>query len=497
MANFKDFATGTVSVAPSPASSGNTATLQSGEGSYFPTPPFYATAHPDYQLPTLANAEKILVTGKTGDQLTFQRAQGDTTAKNIAVGWRISNAVFKDDLFNSTVIKNEIPGGTLNAINTSFTVSAAFNPGTLEVYLNGQRLKSGSGNDYVEGSDLRSFTMQYAPFSDDVLVVDYIVGTSILMQGVNVEVQETPSGSVNGSNTAFTTSKGYVLNTLKVYVNGLLQALTTHVTQTSPSAGTFSLDTAPATGDIVRVIYDYALSTGGNAAAVNGVIGSEFGDGSGLLQADFLGWRKFSQPLTYASATTFTIPGDYRTILPKGSKLWLTQTTSKYFNVINTSFSSGVTTVTVTGGSDYSLANAAITAPYFSYEQTPVGFPAWFNFTPGSNVGWSSMTVNACRFRLDGTMCTAWYNGNGTSNSTDTRMSLPITAANLLGSGFNYEGTTGLLVNNGGVWGTPGRVYLDPVSDPNKVYIVPSAGTAAWTASGGKSVRFTMQYEIA
>ncbi len=270
MANLKDFATGTVLTAPTPATSGPSVTLQSGEGALFPAAPFYATAHPDYQLPTLANAEKILVTAKSTDTFTIVRAQGPTSAKSIAVGWRISNAVFADDLFNATVVKNETPGGSINSANVTFTIASAFTAGTLEVYLNGQRLKSGSGNDYTESASLRGFVMEYAPDTGDVLTVDYIVGTSVIMNGVNVRIQEAPTGSVNGSNAAFSTSKGYVSGTLQVYVNGLLQAPTTHVTEVSASAGTFTLDVAPQTGDIVRVVYDYAVSAGGNAASVQG-----------------------------------------------------------------------------------------------------------------------------------------------------------------------------------------------------------------------------------
>lgn len=270
MANLKDFATGTVLTAPTPATSGTTLTLQSGEGARMPAVPFYATAHPDYQLPTLDNAEKILVTGKSTDTLTFVRAQGSTTAKSIAVGWRISNAVFADDLFNSTIVSNEVPGGSINSSNVNFTIASAFTAGSLRVYLNGQRLRSGASNDYVETSDLRGFTMQFAPVTGDVLSVDYIVGTSVIMNGVNVRIQEVPTGSINGSNAAFSTSKGYVSGTLQVYVNGLLQAPTTHVTEVSASAGTFTLDVAPATGDIVTVVYDYAVSAGGNAASVQG-----------------------------------------------------------------------------------------------------------------------------------------------------------------------------------------------------------------------------------
>lgn len=496
MANLKDFATGTVASAPSPATSGTQLTLNSGEAARMPEVPFYATAHPDYQLPTLDNAEKILVTAKntTTNVITFTRAQGDTTAKSIAIGWRISNAVFKDDLLTQSLVTGETPSGSINGSNTAFTIAGAFTPNSLRVFLNGQRLKSGSGNDYQEGANLTSFTMEYAPATGDVLLVDYNVGSSVLGAGVNVFInQETPTGSVNGANTSFTTSRGYVSGTLEVYVNGLLQAKTTHVTEVSATAGTFTLDTAPLTGDIVRVSYQYALSTGGNAAAVNGLAASDYGETNGQLIADYRGWRKFGVTLTYASATTFTLPGDYTTLLPQGTRLWLTQTTSKYFYVIKTAHSAGTTTVTVTGGVDYTLANAAITAPYFSYVQHPTGFPSWFNHTP-TNTGYSSTTRNLCRFRLDQSMCTAWYSSGGTSNSTDLKQSLPIRCKS--NSNYNYEGVTGLAINNGSVMGVPARVYQDPATDASIVYVVPTAGTGVWTSSGTKDARYTMQYEI-
>lgn len=271
MANLKDFATGTVLTAPTPATSGPSVTLQSGEGARFPVAPFYAVAHPDYQLPTLDNAEKILVTAKVGDTFTITRAQGDTTAKSIAVGWRISNAVFAADLFTGSQVTAETPGGSVNGSNTAFTVTTAFTSGSLRVFLNGQRLKRGASDDYTENASLTGFTMNYAPASGDVLLVDYMVGSSVYMAGVNSFINsETPTGNVDGSNTAYTTARPYVSGTLQVYVNGLLQATTTHVTETSPSAGTFSLDTAPQTGDIVRVSYQYSTSAGGNADTLDG-----------------------------------------------------------------------------------------------------------------------------------------------------------------------------------------------------------------------------------
>lgn len=277
MANLKDFATSLILTGPSPATSGTSVVVSSGEGALYPPVPFWATAHPENTLPVIANAEKVLVTARPGnaDTFTIVRAQSPTTAKSIVAGWRLSNTIFADDMYQGSIISNEIPSGTINGSNTAFTVATAFTPGSLKVFLNGQRLKSGAGNDYTENASNTAFTMLYAPATGDVLLVDYNIGSSVIMQGTNVFVnQETPTGSVNGSNAAFTTSKGYVSGTLEVYVNGLLQAKTTHATEVSPTAGTFTLDVAPSTGDIVRVSYQWAASTGGNAATVNGIAAS-------------------------------------------------------------------------------------------------------------------------------------------------------------------------------------------------------------------------------
>lgn len=98
MYNIKDFATGIVATAPSPADSGTSFVLTAGEGARMPKTPFVATAHPANEVPTLDNAEKILVTAVSTDTLTIERAKGQTTAKNIAIGWRISAAVFNEHM---------------------------------------------------------------------------------------------------------------------------------------------------------------------------------------------------------------------------------------------------------------------------------------------------------------------------------------------------------------------------------------------------------------
>jgi hypothetical protein len=65
---------------------------------------------------------------------------------------------------------------------------------------------------------------------------------------------EVPTGAVNGSNAVFTTAHGYFRGTLRVYVNGIRQ---TPANVTETSATTFTLGTAPTTGDELVCDYTY------------------------------------------------------------------------------------------------------------------------------------------------------------------------------------------------------------------------------------------------
>lgn len=78
----------------------------------------------------------------------------------------------------------------------------------------------------------------------------------------------------------------------------------------------------------------------------------------------------------YASSTTFTIAGvDATAQFPVGTKLRINQSGSvKYFVVTAASFSTN-TTVTISGGGTYTLANAPLDKPAYSYVNTPSGYP--------------------------------------------------------------------------------------------------------------------------
>jgi hypothetical protein len=74
-------------------------------------------------------------------------------------------------LFRSFVTE-ETPSGSINGSNVTFTLAVTPTSGTLKLYLNGVRQKSGAGNDYTLSTN--TITMTTAPVSGDVLIADYM-----------------------------------------------------------------------------------------------------------------------------------------------------------------------------------------------------------------------------------------------------------------------------------------------------------------------------------
>jgi len=66
--------------------------------------------------------------------------------------------------------------------------------------------------------------------------------------------RETPSGTINGSNTTFTLANTPVVGSEQVFLNGILQEPGGSNDYTI-SSGTISFVTAPQTGDRLRVTY--------------------------------------------------------------------------------------------------------------------------------------------------------------------------------------------------------------------------------------------------
>lgn len=86
----KNFAYGAVLTAPSPATSGTSLVLGSGQGALFPQPStdgaFNIVIWPTGVAPTAANAEIARVTARATDTLTITRAQEGSAARTVVVG---------------------------------------------------------------------------------------------------------------------------------------------------------------------------------------------------------------------------------------------------------------------------------------------------------------------------------------------------------------------------------------------------------------------------
>lgn len=113
------------------------------------------------------------------------------------------------------------------------------------------------------------------------LFVEGVSGNSLQVDqsGGTSDTYGVLSGSVNGTNTTFTVSLGsYVSGSLRVYLNGQLQTQGSGEdwVETDPASGTFTFATAPATGDIITAVYQFASSVTGNADTLDGLHASSF-----------------------------------------------------------------------------------------------------------------------------------------------------------------------------------------------------------------------------
>lgn len=151
--------------------------------------------------------------------------------------------------------------------------------------------------------------------------------------------------------------------------------------------------------------------------APNGTGGVSWGAGG--IGVD--GWVTAGATLTYTSADAPTFvagtSGDLTGAISVGMRLKLTQTTVKYFIVTAIDAS----TITLYGGTDYTLANAAITSPAYSPVKAPLGFP----LDPAK---WSVQVVDSTPSAQQASPTVGtWYNMDGLSGAV-LSITIPIGA---------------------------------------------------------------------
>jgi len=154
-----------------------------------------------------------------------------------------------------TFVDAEIPGGTLNGVNSSFSLANAPSPSTsLQLFRNGLLLNQ--TGDYSLSGNAITFLSGAIPQTGDALLASYRLTVSI--SGVGFVDAETPAGTMNGTNTSFTLSQvPSPVTSTTLYRNGLRLSAGLDYTISSNSI-TFSSGYQPQPGDTLLCWYRVA-----------------------------------------------------------------------------------------------------------------------------------------------------------------------------------------------------------------------------------------------
>lgn len=117
------------------------------------------------------------------------------------------------------IVYDEVPGGTVNGLNSTFTLAHLPITGSQEIYQNGLRLTP-TGDYTISGSTI---TMIVPPPVQTVLLANYTWDATI-STGTPIE-NEVPSGTKNGSNTSFLLTHPPIPPFIAVYRDGVRMSI--------------------------------------------------------------------------------------------------------------------------------------------------------------------------------------------------------------------------------------------------------------------------------
>lgn len=161
------------------------------------------------------------------------------------------------------------------------------------------------------------------------------------------------------------------------------------------------------------------------------------------------GWVPYPATWTRTSASTFTVIGDQTAIFQGGTKLRFAQSATKYAVVRSSSYSAGtgLTTVTIHVNTNYTLAAAAITSPFFSYIENPQGWAAveWFDWSPTYSASgamtFTGVATAFAQYKVMGDTIDYQVRGTGTTGgvaSTAIQVSTPTATMNIGANTVQY-----------------------------------------------------------
>ncbi len=150
------------------------------------------------------------------------------------------------------------------------------------------------------------------------------------------------------------------------------------------------------------------------------------------LYVALTGWVTVNDSWSYASATTITVPSGAASRYSVGDKVSFVQSaTTKYFYITVVAD----TLLTVYAGSDFTVANVAISSIFYSKVTNPIGMTEYFNYVPTyTNFSLGSGTVDA-RFKKQGKLVTGFVEilmASDSSVSGSVYISLPSTPVGVI-----------------------------------------------------------------
>ena len=121
-----------------------------------------------------------------------------------------------DTSSTSTLVYSEEMTGTINGTNAVFTTLSNFS--VIDVYVNGVHMRPGSGNDYtITGGNQITFNSTAIPVTGDSVSASYATSSSATIVGsASIITSETPSGTVNGSNTLLKSLGHFAIDSIGV-----------------------------------------------------------------------------------------------------------------------------------------------------------------------------------------------------------------------------------------------------------------------------------------
>jgi hypothetical protein len=236
-------------------------------GSVTGSAPGAATSVQITDVTGLQNALNIRLTAGTGFAISRAAVINSTGSIDGAVG-SLSDCLHVDGSAGAcgsggsgssgpsgSFVDGEIPSGTLDGVNNTFTLANTPNPpASVALFRNGVLLRQGT--DYTLTASSLTFLIGAMPQPGDILVASYRM--SVTLPGIGFIDAEVPSGSINGANASFTLFQTpNPAASVAIYRNGL--RLMSNVDYTiSGSSIAFVTNLVPQAGDVLLCSYRIA-----------------------------------------------------------------------------------------------------------------------------------------------------------------------------------------------------------------------------------------------